>query len=76
MRTCFLFFRKGKKTRLAEFGEYFFSKSLSLSICFVNKLAFFFRVSNRSQYLFDHYIVWTDFTNLIYSVGVESLVRH
>ena len=36
----------------------------------------FFRVSNRSRYLVDRYIIWTDFNNLKYSVGVESLVRH
>ena len=53
-----------------------FSKAWVCQFVLWTKLAFSFRVSNRSRYLVDHYIVWTDFTNLKYSVGVESLVRH
>ena len=41
----------------------------------MNKLDFF-RVGNRYRYLVDRYIIWTDFNNLKYSVGVESLVCH
>ena len=76
-------FLKNHFAALAVFGEYFFRKFesyvvlrlLSLSVCFVNKLDFFC-VSNRSRYLVDRYIAWTDLNNLKYSVGVESLVRH
>ena len=76
MRTCFKKKKKKKKLASLNLVNSFF-KSLSLSVCFVNKLAFFFfRVSNRSRYLVDHYIIWTDFNNLKYSIGVGSLVRH
>ncbi len=74
MRTCFLFLENKKKLATMNLVNNFF-KSLSLSVCFVNKLAFC-RVSNRSRYLVNRYIVWTDFNNLKYSVGIESLVRH
>ena len=71
----FSFFKKEKKTRLAEFDEKFFQK-LEFVNLFCEQTSFFFRVSNRSRYLVDRYIIWTNFNNLKYSVGVESLVRH
>ena len=55
--------------------SYVVLRLLSLSVCFVNKLDFFC-VSNHSRYLVERYIVWADFNNLKYSVGVESLVHH
>ena len=69
-----IFFCMRKKARLAEFGEQFFRKLEFVSLFY--EQTGFFRVSNRSRYLVDHYIIWTDLNNLKYSVGVESLVRH